>query len=529
MTASGETKHAKAGRREWIGLAVLALPCMLYSMDLTVLNLAVPQLTADLKPTGAQLLWIIDIYGFLVAGTLITMGTLGDRIGRRRLLLIGAVAFGAASLLAAFSSTPEMLIAARAILGVAAATLAPSTLSLLRNMFHDPRERTFAIGIWITAFSAGGAVGPLVGGVLLQYFWWGSVFLIALPVMALLLVLGPLLLPEFRDENAGRLDLASAALSLLSVLAVIFGLKEVATGGFSAQAIAAVAVGLIVGALFVRRQTRLADPLIDLSLFRLPAFSASLVINVAAFFAAFSSFLLVAQYLQLVLGMTPLVAGLWSLPSALAFIVGAQVTPRLAHRVRPSRLMASGLLIAALGFLVLAQVEGDLALAFIVPGTTVIAVGLVPVFTLATDLVVGAAPAEGAGSAAAISETSSEFGGAFGIAVLGSVAVAIYRLTVAHTLPAGLPDDVAAAARDTLGSAIGSASELEPALTEAVNQAARAAYTSAFSTAATVSAALLVATAMLALIVLRSLPPIGADTEPGGPEGQDCFGTIPAK
>ena len=199
-----------AGRREWIGLGVLALPCLLYSMDLTVLNLAVPHLSADLEPSSTQLLWIVDIYGFLVAGSLITMGTLGDRIGRRRLLLTGAVAFGAASMLAAFSFTAPMLIAARAILGVASATLAPSTLSLLRNMFLDPRERTVAVGVWIASFSAGGALGPLLGGLLLEHFWWGSVFLVNVPVMLLLLALGPRLLPEYRDPNPGRLDPISA-------------------------------------------------------------------------------------------------------------------------------------------------------------------------------------------------------------------------------------------------------------------------------------------------------------------------------
>src|SRR5688572_13534456 len=218
----------RARPRDWIGLAVLALPCLLYSMDLTVLNLAVPHLSADLEPSSSQLLWIVDIYGFLVAGSLITMGTLGDRIGRRRLLLIGTVAFGSASVLAAFSSSARMLIVARALMGVAAATLAPSTLSLIRNMFLDPKERTFAVGVWIASFSAGGAVGPLLGGLLLEHFEWGSVFLLNVPVMLLLLVLGPLLLPEFRDPNAGRLDLVSAALSLVAVLAVIFGIKKFA-------------------------------------------------------------------------------------------------------------------------------------------------------------------------------------------------------------------------------------------------------------------------------------------------------------
>ena len=260
MTAIAVTPRAT--RREWIGLAVLALPCLLYSMDLTVLNLAVPQLSADLKPTSSQLLWIVDIYGFMIAGSLITMGTLGDRIGRRRLLLIGAGAFGVASVLAAFSSSATMLIAARALLGVAGATLAPSTLSLIRNMFLDPAQRTFAIGVWITSYSAGGAIGPLLGGVLLEHFWWGSVFLAGVPVMALLLLTGPVLLPEYRDPEARRLDLASAALSLAAVLPVIYGLKQTAERGISGGTVVAILTGLVMGTAFVRRQRRLADPLI---------------------------------------------------------------------------------------------------------------------------------------------------------------------------------------------------------------------------------------------------------------------------
>src|SRR5688500_6689224 len=200
-------------------------------MDLTVLNLALPALSEDLQPSSAQVLWSVDVYGFLVAGLLITMGTLGDRIGRRRLLLIGAAGFALASLLAALSPRAEMLIAARALLGVAGATLAPSTLSLIRNMFHDAQQRTFAIGVWITSFSVGAAIGPLIGGLLLERFWWGSVFLPALPVMGLLLAVGPRPLPEYRAPDAGRLDLPSAAISLIAVLAVIYGLKQIAQDG----------------------------------------------------------------------------------------------------------------------------------------------------------------------------------------------------------------------------------------------------------------------------------------------------------
>src|SRR4051812_34535069 len=263
-----------AGRREWIGLAVLALPCLLYSMDLTVLNLAVPHLTTDLQPSSAQLLWIVDVYGFMVAGCLITMGTLGDRIGRRRLLLSGAAAFGVASVLAAFSTSPGMLIATRALLGVAGATLAPSTLSLIRAMFLDPRQRMAAIAVWGSSYSVGGAIGPLVGGLLLERFWWGSVLLIGVPVMVLLLILGPRLLPETRDPEPGPLDLVSTSLSLVAVLATIYGFKSLAQDGLGWLPLAAVLLGLAVGGIFVRRQLTLSTPLIDLRLFRAPAFSA---------------------------------------------------------------------------------------------------------------------------------------------------------------------------------------------------------------------------------------------------------------
>jgi DHA2 family multidrug resistance protein-like MFS transporter len=308
-------------------LAVLALPCLVYAMDLTVLNLALPKLSEDLQPSSAQLLWIVDIYGFLVAGLLVTMGTLGDHIGRRRLLLAGAAAFAVASVLAAWSTSAGMLIAARALLGMAGATLAPSTLSLIRNMFADPRQRTVAVSVWITSFAVGGAVGPLVGGVLLEWFWWGSVFLVAVPVMALLLVLGPRLLPEFRDPAAGRLDLASAALSLAAVLAAIYGLKQLAQDGPGWLAVGCMLAGLLVGVGFVRRQRRLADPLIDVRLLGNRAFSAALTTNLLSFFVGFGALLFTAQYLQLVLGLSPLEAGLWSLPSSAGFILGVDGHP----------------------------------------------------------------------------------------------------------------------------------------------------------------------------------------------------------
>jgi DHA2 family multidrug resistance protein-like MFS transporter len=498
-------ERAKATRREWIGLGVIALPCLLYSMDLTVLNLAIPQISADVKPSAAQLLWIVDIYGFMVAGALITFGTLGDRIGRRKLLMIGAAAFGAASVLAAFAPTAELLIAARALLGLAAATLAPSTLSLIRNMFLDPKERTFAIGVWISSFSAGGAIGPLVGGLLLNYFWWGSVFLIAVPVMVALLVAAPIFLPEYRDPDAGKLDLPSAALSLIGVLAVIFGIKHVATVGVDGMSIGSIAIGAAVLGLFAQRQRTLKNPLIDLSLFRSLAFSASLGINILAFFAAFSIFMLVAQYLQIVLGLSPLAAGLWTAPSAAAFIFGSMFTSTLANRMRPSHIMAGGFAVASAGFLLLASARGDGALYLLVGAYFVISLGFAPAFTLATDLIIGTAPPERAGGAAGLAETSSEFGGALGIAVLGSVVTALYRGALDATMPAGIPPEAAGIARETVGGAVAEAERIAGPAGDALAAAAQAAFSDSFQMAALLCALVTFAAAIVAAAVLRTV------------------------
>ena len=494
-------QNQKATRREWIGLAVIALPCLLYAMDLTVLYLAVPHLTADLKPSSSQLLWIVDIYGFLVAGFLITMGTLGDRIGRRRLLLIGAAAFGAASVLAAFSTSATMLIATRALLGITAATLAPSTLSLIRNMFHDPHQRTVAIGIWGTSFSLGGAIGPLLGGVLLEHFWWGSVFLINVPVMVLLLAVGPKLLPEFRDPNAGRLDVASAALSIGAVLAVIYGLKRVAENGFGWLPVASILAGLVIGYAFVRRQRKLADPLIDMRLFRVPAFSTALAVNTFSIFVALGSFLFIAQYLQLVLGLSPLQAGLWTVPSSIGFVVGSMTTPLIARHVRAVYLMAGGLVFAAIGFGLFAQVDGTSGLALVVIGSTVMALGISPAVILGTDTIVTAAPPERAGAASAISETGTEFGGALGIAVLGSIGTAVYRSSMTDAVPAGVAPAAAEAARSTLGGAVAVAEQF-PALLGP----AREAFAQSMQLTTSVCAIIALTTAIVAVAVLRRMP-----------------------
>ena len=499
-------KSNRAGRREWLGLAVIALPCMLYSMDLTVLDLAVPRLSASLQPTAAQLLWIVDIYGFMVAGSLITMGTLGDRIGRRRLLMIGAAAFGVASVLAAFSTSAEMLIATRALLGLAGATLAPSTLSLIRSMFLDAQERTTAIGIWVAGFSVGAAIGPVLGGLVLEYFWWGAGFLIGVPVMLLLLALGPVLLPEYRDPNAGRLDVVSAGLSMGAVLSAIYGLKRIAEDGLQAIPVIAVIAGVVIAFAFVRRQLALPQPLIDLSLFRSPALSGSLLLYMFGTFVVFAAYIYIAQYLQLVLGLSPLRAGLFMVPAVAAFIVGSMLVPAIVRRVRPPYVIAGGLVVGAAGFAVLTMVDGPNALAVIVAGSVIYSFGTSPVVILATDLVVGSAPMERAGAASAISETSSELGGALGIAILGSVGTAVYRSAMATAVPPGLSTADAAAAKATLGAAVGVASRLSDGAGAALLEASRGAFAQGFEMAMGICAAIALLGAAGAVVLLRHVP-----------------------
>ena len=507
----------RATSREWIGLAVLTLAALVYAMDLTVLNLAIPIISAELQPSSAQLLWMIDIYGFLVAGLLITMGTLGDRVGRRRLLLLGAAGFALASLLAAFSTGPEMLIASRAVMGVAGATIAPSTLSLIFTMFLDTKQRSTAIGVWIAAYSAGGAIGPVLGGVLLEFFWWGSVFLIGVPVMALLLVLGPRTLPEYRDPNARPLDLLSAAMSLVAILGVVYGLKEIAQGGLGPVPILSIVVGLVVGLLFVRRQLRIESPMIDVRLFQIRAFSASLGTYFFGIFVVVGYFLFISQYLQLILGLSPLEAAVWSLPSAVGFIVGSTVAPRIIHRFRPSVIMGVGMAVAAVGtaMLIGLSVDGDGSLLLIAGASVIISLGLAPVITLATELIVGSAPPEQAGAATGISETSGELGGALGIAILGSIGTAVYRAGVADALPADIPAEAANAALDTLGGALAMAETLPGAVADVVVAAAQIAFVDALHFVAAVAA---VGAALTAIVAAAALWKVPARSEPPAEE-----------
>ena len=402
---------ARAGRREWLGLAVVGLPTMLLSLDLGVLYLALPQLSADLAPTSNQTLWIMDIYAFMTASFLITMGTLGDRIGRRRLLVIGAAAFGVASVLAAYSTSAEMLIATRALLGIAGATMAPSTLALIGTMFADARQRGIAIGIWMSCFMVGAAIGPIVGGLLLQHFWWGSAFLFGLPIMVLVVIAAPRLLPEYRDPNRPRLDPISVALTLATMLPVVYGIKKIAHDGLSTVALSSIAIGVVLGLVFVLRQRRLTQPLIDVRLFTIPSFAGAIGVLVLGPAVMAGIGLFINQYLQMVRDLSPLDAGLLTAPSAIGTAVGAMLAPVVAQRIGSSRVVvAAGAVVMAIGALTLTAADTSSSLFMVLVGLTLVAFGFGPMASLGTGLIVAAAPPEKAGAAASIAETSSEFG-----------------------------------------------------------------------------------------------------------------------
>jgi DHA2 family multidrug resistance protein-like MFS transporter len=467
----------RAEAKSWAGLAVLCLPCLLVSLDAEVLNLAAPQLTRALHPSSVQLLWIMDSYVFVVGGALIAMGVLGDRIGRRRLLLLAGAAFGLASLLAAFATTPAWLIAARVLMGLSGASLMPSTLALIRVMFPEPRPRGIALAVWSAGFSLGGIASPLVGGVLLEHFWWGSVFLLAVPVVVLLILLGPVLLPESRDRSATRFDTAGALLSLTSLLLFVYGVKRLAASGWQARPLLAMALAAVLFVAFLHRERRIPQPLLDLALFRDPRVSAAVGGNALAYFVLYGTQLAIAQYLQLVVGLSPLHAGLWTLPSVLAYLGASFLGPALTRYVPAGRVIALGLATMAVGFAVLAA--GGLPA--VVAGMVLYSIGLAPAYILSTELVVSTVRPARAGMAAAVTETGCELGGALGIAVLGSLVVAVYRR--------GMPGPV-------LAEAVGLP----------VRDQAIAAYGTAFAVMAAAAAIVVLVAAVVAAVVLRRRP-----------------------
>ncbi|WP_232831943.1 MFS transporter [Nocardiopsis sp. FIRDI 009] len=481
---------------------VLVLPTLLVSLDIGVLFLALPHLSADLGASSTQQLWITDMYGFMLSGFLITMGSLGDRIGRRRLLLIGAACFGAASVAAAYSPTPETMIVARGLLGVAGAAMMPSTLSLITTLFQNDRQRGLAIGIWVSSMMSGAALGPVVGGVLLQLFWWGSAFLLGVPVMVLLLVSGPLVLPEFRNPGASRIDLPSAVLSLAAVLPVVFAVKEVAVHGLDTATLsgAALLVGLVFAVVFVRRQLRLDDPLLDLRLFAERRFSGALLAMLFTAVSLAGTFLLVSQYVQSVEGFSPGQAGLWLAPAGLSIAVGSLTAPMLTRRMSPGAVIAGGLVLGTAGFLMISQAPVTGGALLVVAGISVAHLGAGPVVALGANLVVSSAPQEKAGSAASMSETANHFGSTLGLALIGTLSAVVYRRAMADAFPEGAPGN----AGETLPGAAEASAELGGGAGEALLSSAQSAFTSGLNAAGVVGAVIFVCLAALAMLVLRT-------------------------
>ncbi|MFH8991181.1 MFS transporter [Streptomyces sp. NPDC017940] len=509
------TPGPRAGRKEWTALGVLMLPLLLVSMDVSVLYFAIPYVSQDLEPSATQQLWILDMYGFVLAGLLITMGALGDRIGRRTLVLAGAVLFGAASVAAAYAHTADLLIAVRALLGLGGAALMPSTLALIRNLFHDAQQRGKAVTLWTAVMTTGISLGPVVSGLLLEHFWWGAVFLINLPAMVLLLVLVPFLVPEFKTAGGERFDLFGSVLSLGAVLLVIHGIKEWARHGYEPLPALAIGVGLLLGLVFTRRQRHLAQPMIDVALLGRRTFGGPVFANLLAMFATVGMAVFLTQYLQSVLGLSPFEAALWSLVPAAGVAVMAPAGAALARRVDRAYVMGGGFVLSACGFLWLTQVRADSALWFTLAGASLYAGGLVAAMTLANELALGAAPPERAGSAAAVLESGQELGGALGMAVLGSIGAAVYSRDMADVPLSGVPQ--AEAVRETLGGATAAAAELPHGTAAAVTAAARDAFTHGMDYAALGAAAVMAAAALFSFTWLRGAGRTRQPAKPASP------------
>ncbi|MFE7041388.1 MFS transporter [Streptomyces atratus] len=495
-----ETSQELRRPGRWIALAVLVLAVLLVAVDATVLGLATPFLTEDLKPSGTQLLWIGDVYSFVIAGLLVSMGSLGDRIGRKKLLLTGAVAFGAVSVLNAYASTPEMMILARALLGVAGATLMPSTLALIRNLFHDPRERSLAIGIWGAMASAGAAVGPVVGGFLLEHFWWGSVFLINLPVMAVLVVVGIKMIPESKNPARGPWDLVSVALSFIGMIGVVYAVKELAAHGASWEVAVAGIGGLAALCWFVRRQLTLPAPLLDMRLFHHRGFSGAVLADLLTILGLSGLVFFLSQFLQLVQGRGPLEAGLAELPAAVGAVTAGLIAGLAARRYSVRSVVSGGLGAIGLALAVVTLIHKETAYPLIGAVLLVVGVGAGFAFTVTSDVILSSVPKEQAGSAGAVSETAYELGAALGIALLGSIVTGVYQ---DFATPRGVPSADAAAAHESLGGAVEAAHGLPAHQASALVSAAQESFVDGLRLAAGVGAAVLLATAVAAWFLLR--------------------------
>ena len=486
MTSSPSARQQTPRSR--IALLFLLLPALLTAMDISILFVASPAVTEALEPTATQWLWMMDVYGFVMAGLLITMGGLGDRFGRRRLLLLGSVLFGLASAGITLAASPAAFIAARALLGVGAATLAPSTLSLIRGIFSDDRRRRAAVGAWTVAFTSGSIVGPIIGGALLEQFWWGSVFLINIPVMLLLLATVPFLVPESERSESTGFDVPGAVISLVAIVSSVYAVKHLVEHGVDGRFTVTALVGAVGLWQFVRRQRRASHPLVDLALFRVPAFGAAIGSVTAVAFAAAGLGLLTFTFMQTVHGLSPLEAALWALPAIAGSLLGATAASVLP--LRPAVGVGAGLAIVAAGFAVVGSVGPEASLFRVIAGYTLLSLGVSAVGTLANALVLGTAPLERAGAAAGVSETSQELGAALGIAALGTIATAVFE--------SGYDGSA-----ETVAGVESEAANLPAAAADELVGAASAAFTDGFTVAALTGAAIVCACAIAAVPLLR--------------------------
>ncbi len=493
---------ASPARRPWAALVVLMLPVLLVAVDNTVLAFAVPAISESLRPGGTELLWIVDVYPLVLAGLLVPMGSLGDRVGRRRLLLVGASGFAVVSAVAAFAPSAPLLITARAALGFFGAMLMPATLSLIRNIFVDPVQRRTAIAIWAAGFSGGAALGPIVGGFLLEHYWWGSVFLLAVPVLVPLLLLGPVVVPESRDPHPGPVDPVSIALSLGTMVPLVYGIKRLAEHGWGPGGLVPILLALLVGYGFVRRQLRRPVPLLDVRLFTNPVFSGSVAANLLSVFSLVGFIFFVSQHLQLVSGRSPMEAGFFLVPGLVVTVVAGLAVVRVVRHVRPALVVAGGLLLNAVGYGVVlasgtAGSDVGLLVAFVVLGA-----GVGAAETISNDLILSSVPAAKAGAASAVSETAYELGSVLGTAVLGSILTAVYRTNVA--VPDGLPAGDARAAGETLGGATEVAGGLPDGLARTLLDSAQHAFDSGVVITSAIGVVLMVVAALIALRALRT-------------------------
>ncbi|KPQ26450.1 MFS transporter [Halomonas sp. HL-93] len=491
--------------RRWLVLFAVMLAFLPVVIDMTILHIAMPSLTPALGATGTEVLWIIDIYPLLMAGLLVPMGTLADRVGTRRVLLTGLVVFGVASLLAAFSTTPSMLIGARVLLAMGGSMIMPCVLGVIRKTFEDERERAMALGLWGTVGAAGAAVGPLIGGVLLEHYWWGSVFLINVPIMLVVAPVAYALLPRLEDTTPGKWALGQALILLVGIIAVVYGIKSGVGAGQPLWRVGLVlSLGLAMLAWFTRIQLRSAMPMLDLSLFRHPAIVAGMVMALVASGALAGVELTLAQELQYVLDKTPLQAGVFMVPIMAAAAVGGPVAGDLSNRfgLRLVASMSMALAAASLAYLAHADLHAPgwpVPSALAVLGLT-LSIGL----TASSIAIMGAVDASKGGSAGALEATGYELGSGLGITLFGVFMTSVYTRTI--VLPPHLESALGAQATRSISDSIVVAQRLDAARADALITAAKAAFSTTHSILLTAAAMLIALLSVAVFLILGSHP-----------------------